>query len=168
MWLWWSHQTTLLFSWCNTTLHFEMQCGVPIYVTTVFKRLWWQNRRRPPQPFGRAGGGQLPPRNKRLCIGGWAFTFIKGHRVWLHNILIKDTEVTHKGRKHQLSARCWLECAAWTLGRRSAFAGHREYRSTPVADLGCVLQKNSRSTSFENSDDIRQYDYYYYQFLPCS
>jgi len=40
-----------------------------------------------------------------------------------------------------------------------------------VADLGgCgstplgVLQKNSWSTNFENSEDSRQYDYYYYQF----
>ena len=47
-----------------------------------------------------------------------------------------------------------------------------------VADLGgcggCgrtplgVLQKNSWSTNFENSEDSRHYDYYYYQFLPCS
>ena len=48
-----------------------------------------------------------------------------------------------------------------------------------VADLeggcgGCgrtplgVLQKNSWSTNFENSEDSRQHDYYYYQFLPCS
>jgi len=47
-----------------------------------------------------------------------------------------------------------------------------------VADLGgcggCgrtplgVLQKNSGSTNFENSEDCRQHDYYYYQFLPCS
>ena len=43
-----------------------------------------------------------------------------------------------------------------------------------VADLGgCgrtplgVLQKNSGSTNFENSEDCRQQDYYY-QFLPCS
>ena len=27
-----------------------------------------------------------------------------------------------------------------------------------------VLQKNSRSTNFENSEDSRQHDYYYYQF----
>jgi len=45
-----------------------------------------------------------------------------------------------------------------------------------VADLGGgvrphplgVLQKNSGSTNFENSEDSRQHDYYYYQFLPCS
>ena len=44
-----------------------------------------------------------------------------------------------------------------------------------MADLGgcgCtplgVLQKNPGSTNFENSEDSRQHDYYYYQFLPCS
>jgi len=47
-----------------------------------------------------------------------------------------------------------------------------------VADLGGgaglrphrlgVLQKNSGSTNFENIEDSRQHDYYYYQFLPCS
>ena len=36
--------------------------------------------------------------------------------------------------------------------------------------LGCgrtplgILQKNSWSTNFENSEDSRQHDYYYYQF----
>ena len=48
----------------------------------------------------------------------------------------------------------------------------------PVADLGgcggavapplASFGKNSESTNFENNEDSRQHDYYYYQFLPCS
>jgi len=49
-----------------------------------------------------------------------------------------------------------------------------EFPLQPVADLGAgcgplgVLQKNSGSANFENSEDSRQHDYYNYQFLPCS
>ena len=48
-------------------------------------------------------------------------------------------------------------------------------RVCSLADLGSagvrphplgVLQKNSGSTNFENSEDGRQHDYHYYQFLP--
>jgi len=48
-------------------------------------------------------------------------------------------------------------------------------RVCSLADLGSaggrphplgVLQKNSGSTNFENSEDSRQHDYHYYQFLP--
>ena len=44
------------------------------------------------------------------------------------------------------------------------FRGVRGVRPQPLG----VLQKNSWSTNFENSEDSRQHDYYYYQFLPCS
>jgi len=43
--------------------------------------------------------------------------------------------------------------------------GFRECGGGAAHPLG-VLQKNSGSTNFENSEDSRQHDYYYYQFLP--
>ena len=47
---------------------------------------------------------------------------------------------------------------------RGISGGFRGMRPHPLG----VLQKNSGSTNFENSEDSRQHDYYYYQFLPCS
>ena len=44
---------------------------------------------------------------------------------------------------------------------------HFLHTDSGYTDSG-VLQKNSWSTNFENSEDCRQHDYYYYQFLPCS
>jgi len=62
--------------------------------------------------------------------------------------------------------------------RATPCAAETRMHNWAVADLGgcggCgrtplgVLPKNSGSTNFENSEDCRQHDYYYYQFLPCS
>jgi len=35
----WSHHTKLLFSWCETTLHFEMLCGVGLVCLVFGRRL---------------------------------------------------------------------------------------------------------------------------------
>ena len=59
--------------------------------------------------------------------------------------------------KFTLSARPNVRvCSLADLGSAGGGAAH---------PLG-VLQKNSGSTNFENSEDSRQHDYYYYQFLP--
>ena len=75
--------------------------------------------------------------------------------------------------RNSSSVKCW----SIMRSRRGRILG-APCSLRPVADLGgcggCgrtplgVIQKNSWFTNFENSEDSRQHDYYYYQFLPCS
>ena len=64
---------------------------------------------------------------------------------------------TAKGRREEMGDRhCRTHISQWQIQGGEA--------APPFG----VLQKNSGSTNFENSEDSRQHDYYYYQFLPCS
>ena len=75
------------------------------------------------------------------------------HHLTPHIIIIMFSSNTAVASRPSGTKVCRYNCSG-------GFRGVRGCGRTPLG----VLQKNSWSTNFENSEDSRQHDYYYYQF----
>ena len=90
---------------------------------------------------------------------------VKLRRVVLRVVVVVEVEAVRDVVVEQRLRRSTQ--SPYSSNSNSDSGGFRGLRGCGRTPLG-VLQKNSGSTNFENSEDSRQHDYYYYQFLPCS